>query len=152
LTGTAFYVARLGDDGSGDSAFADGGIAVTAFRADDSLTFHAAQQPDGKVIIAGSLDGRFVLERYENAINPPQISSVRVESGVLVVEGEFFDRGSVILVDGAVQKTSFDARQPGHGLRSKRAVRALPQGRSAAIEVRTADGATSQQYQFPAVH
>ncbi len=78
---TDWIVVRFDGDGSPDPAFGNGGSARTAFgRVDGSITALAIQ-PDGKIVVAGSLDTFFgdpaqpalpaiVLARYDETGTP----------------------------------------------------------------------------------
>src|SRR5688500_3071427 len=59
-------LARYNPDGTLDAGFGSDGQVVA---------------PNGRILMAGSPNGDFVVERYENAAAPPEISAVRVDAG-----------------------------------------------------------------------
>jgi uncharacterized delta-60 repeat protein len=147
--GLASALGRVGKKGAFDATFGEGGGAGSAFETEFIFTsFSAAQQPDGSMVVFGAPVGEFVLERYENSIAPPKTTGARIEGGRLVVDGRYFDRGSVVLVDGVAHETDFDAARPGRTLSSRSAGESIPRGRAVRIQVRTSDGAISNKVRF----
>jgi uncharacterized delta-60 repeat protein len=66
-----FAVARYNPDGSLDTSFGDGGRAATAFGTSSSTANALALQPDGKIVLAGSVGNSntgadFALARYNS--------------------------------------------------------------------------------------
>ena len=55
-TGTDFALARYNTDGSLDTSFGTGGKVVSDFSAFDKIS-SAIQQPDGKIVVAGDIQG-----------------------------------------------------------------------------------------------
>ena len=60
-----FAVARFNGDGSLDASFDNDGQVTTDFGA-PALATCVAIQPDGKIVVAGNVAGRFGLARYNN--------------------------------------------------------------------------------------
>lgn len=67
-----FMLMRLMPNGSKDLAFGTSGIASTALSPSHDEGFALALQPDGKIIVAGSSEGRFALVRHlsSGALDP----------------------------------------------------------------------------------
>ncbi len=147
--GPSFGLFRLLADGQVDWEFGEEGVAGSAFDSLYDQVYSVAREPTGRILMAGSLNGDFVVERYENAAAPPEITAVRVDAGgELVVEGRFFDRGSEILVDGVRYATAFDEKRAGRALTSARAARATRPGRTVQVVVRASDGVASAPFSF----
>lgn len=61
----AFGVVRFNPDGSLDSGFGSGGLAMATFYYWEQADVRAvAIQPDGKIVVGGSAAGQFVLARF----------------------------------------------------------------------------------------
>ncbi len=67
-----FAVARLGADGTPDSAFGSDGRLLTSFWPAGGQGYAAAAQADGKRVVAGQVDGRIAALRYgpDGGIDP----------------------------------------------------------------------------------
>jgi uncharacterized delta-60 repeat protein len=63
-SGGDFALARYNSDGSLDAGFGTGGKTTTDFGGDDDGGYAVALQTDGKIVVAGSSGGDFVLARY----------------------------------------------------------------------------------------
>ena len=77
----------------------------------------------------------------------PRIDSASVSGKKLVVSGDNFGQGSVILIDGIDQKTLFDDLTP-DSLVAKKGGKKINPGRSVTLLVRNADGLTSEPFMF----
>ncbi len=77
--------------------------------------------------------------------NPAQIFNVRVKGKKLIVTGQNFADGAVILVDGEAQKTSNDADEPSAVLIAKKAGKKIPDGTAVSVQV-LSDGTTSDEF------
>jgi len=147
--GVASVLGRFGKKGALDLTFGEGGRAGSTFETlSYPNSFVAAQQLDGNLVIFGAPAGDFIVERYVNVVSPPKVTGARIEGGRLVVDGRYFDRGAVILINGEAQETEFEPDRPGRTLSSKSAVRNIPQGRGVRIQVRTSDWAISNKFRF----
>jgi uncharacterized delta-60 repeat protein len=62
-TGEDFALVRFNKDGTPDGTFGSGGAVTTDFGADDEA-HSLAIQPDGKIVVAGSSNGKFAVARY----------------------------------------------------------------------------------------
>lgn len=60
---SVFCVARLRTNGTLDTTFGPGGKRRIAFGGDQEAAFGAAQQPDGKIVLAGDSDFRVAVAR-----------------------------------------------------------------------------------------
>ena len=65
IAGRDFGVARYNADGTLDSTFGTGGLVMTDFGGFDQANA-VALQPDGKVVVAGSLQGSIGVARYDS--------------------------------------------------------------------------------------
>lgn len=147
-TGPSFGIMRVSATGTLDETFGTGGVAGSIFASDLGVPYVAARGPNGSVVMAASPAGDFVVERYENTVLPPDISRVRVEGSQLFVEGRFFDRGSVVTVNGQRFEATYDTKRPGRVLRSSGALGATPAGQSVRIGVIGSDGVASLPHTF----
>lgn len=59
-----FFLARFLPNGKPDNTTGTSNYVVTDFNGGDDIPYALAVQPDGKVILAGSSDGKFALARY----------------------------------------------------------------------------------------
>jgi hypothetical protein len=79
---------------------------------------------------------------------PGKISGASIRGKKLLVEGEGFDAGAVIVVDGQEQKTSNRSENPSGLLVSKKAARSIAPGQTVSIQARNSDGALSEAFRF----
>jgi uncharacterized delta-60 repeat protein len=71
-----FALTRYLKDGQLDPAFGNGGIVTTAFGAGHATASTVAIQPDGRIVLAGQVDGDVALARYlENGQLDPQFGN-----------------------------------------------------------------------------
>lgn len=94
----------------------------------------------------GQHDGFVVKLNLGLGPPPPTVASVAKQGKKLVVMGEDFDRGAVILVNGTSFKTKADKNQPSKILRSGKAGKSIKSGDS--VRVRNADGNESNEVVF----
>lgn len=73
----------------------------------------------------------------------PYIGQVGISGKNLVVVGSHFAPGATMFVNGAPKKTKADRNNPTTILLSKKALKAIPVGSSAQLQVRNPDGTTS---------
>jgi hypothetical protein len=78
----------------------------------------------------------------------PVITRVSVSGKMLVVEGENFDDGAVILVEGKQQQTVIDPASAGSKLMSKKAAKKVKRKPEARVQVRNSDGSMSVGYNY----
>jgi uncharacterized delta-60 repeat protein len=62
--GTDFGLARYNPDGTLDSSFGQAGLVLTDFDSRSDSATSATLQPDGKIVVAGTSDGDYVVARY----------------------------------------------------------------------------------------
>ncbi len=101
-----FALARFNPDGSLDATFSDDGIVVTQIGIDDSVIHAVAIQPDGKIVVAGYIDGivstDFALARY----NPDGSLDITFDGDGWLrtdfVFGDDYARAMVLLADGKI--------------------------------------------------
>jgi hypothetical protein len=110
---------------------------------------------DGKVLVTGGVDEGAdqptlpwaAAELYDApVIVIPRISNATVSGKKLLVTGENFDSGAVILLNGQRQKTKNDDRNPEIGLIGKKTGKRIKPGDR--LQVRNADGTTSEEFTF----
>ncbi|MGB5039008.1 MAG: hypothetical protein WBQ66_20555, partial [Blastocatellia bacterium] len=78
----------------------------------------------------------------------PEITGAEIRDRRLVVTGIRFADGAVILVDGAVQKTSNDPVSPATTLRSRKARKTIDRGETVSLTVRNPDGEMSEGFTY----
>ena len=81
-------------------------------------------------------------------VSPPRITEVSVSGKNLIVSGEGFDSGAVILVDGVEQNTRHDEVMSSTRLIGKKTVKRLTIGQAVEIRVRNSDGMLSNAVPF----
>ncbi|HET9530102.1 MAG TPA: kelch repeat-containing protein [Blastocatellia bacterium] len=106
---------------------------------------------DGKVLLVGGFDGASIggikrVELGKFAAVPPTISMASVAGKKLIITGENFDDGAVILINGERQKTRNDDQNPQTTLIGKKAGKKVKPGDR--IQVRNPDGAISEEFIF----
>ena len=77
--------------------------------------------------------------------NPPQILNAAVNGKKLIVTGQNFADGAVIMVDGEPQKTKNDSDYPSTMLIAKKAGKRIPKNTAVTIQIQSA-GATSDRF------
>jgi len=60
-----FALARLDPNGTLDTSFGTGGLALTDLGGPREFAAAIVRQPDGKLLVAGEADGKFALVRYQ---------------------------------------------------------------------------------------
>jgi hypothetical protein len=110
---------------------------------------------DGRVLVAGGMDARFdpttflrSAELYNPGapIPPPRVIAASVAGKKLIVVGENFDTGAVILINREEQKTANDGQNPQTTLIGKKTGRKIKSGDS--VQVRNPDGTLSEEFTF----
>jgi hypothetical protein len=86
-----------------------------------------------------------VLASAIQSDNPPQIFNVRVKGKKLIVTGQNFADGAVVLVDGEPQKTINDSDEPSSVLIAKKAGKRIPDNTAVTVQV-LSDGTTSDKF------
>jgi hypothetical protein len=113
--------------------------------------------PGGEVLVAGGVDeGTDQIafpydsaELYDPATGPiliPNITTVSVSGKKLIVTGENFDPGAVILINDKQQKTENDTANPNITLIGKKAGKRVKAGDR--VQVRNPNGSLSQEFIF----
>jgi beta-propeller repeat-containing protein len=80
--------------------------------------------------------------------SPPRITGASISGNDLVVAGEGFDRGAVILVDGAEQRTRNYESRTATVLIGKKTAKIIAPGQTVTIRVRNSDGLISETLSF----
>lgn len=78
----------------------------------------------------------------------PRVVGVEVKGKKLIVKGENFDQGAVILINGVAQKTRNDADAPSTSLIAKKAGKKIDRGAVAVIQVQNTAGVLSADFDF----
>jgi len=133
VTGPTGLLFRSGDAGATWSPFSDG--------LDHQYINSLAIDPTGTSFHAGTDAGVF---DYQYAT--PRITSASVARKNLLVGGENFDLGAVILLNGQEQNTTNDAANPQTGLVGKKADKKIRPGDR--LQVRNANGTLSEEFTF----
>lgn len=79
---------------------------------------------------------------------PLRLVSVAIKGKKLVVTGEGFDRGAVILINGVEQETQNDETSPATVLIARKGGKKIAPGQTVTIRVRDADGKLSDAFSF----
>jgi large repetitive protein len=120
--------------------------------------FHTATLlSNGKVLVVGGYDARFdrsdnsflrSAELYDSKppIPAPRIIGASVTGKKLIVGGENFDDGAVIVLNGEEQKTANDGQNPKTTLIGKKAGKKIKPGDR--VQVRNPDGNLSAEFIF----
>ncbi len=80
--------------------------------------------------------------------SPPRITGASVSGKNLIVTGEGFDRGAVILVDGVEQRTRSDESRPATILIGRKAANNIAPAQRVSLQVRNSDGLISETFSF----
>jgi photosystem II stability/assembly factor-like uncharacterized protein len=129
---------------------------------DPSFGSGIAVDPAGKVYLVGttgmlgvSLSGAPIESVFRGLdafvikiVSPPRIAGASVSGKNLIVTGEGFDRGAVILIDGVEQRTRNDESKPATVLIGKKAAKNIAPGQRVSIQVRNSDGLLSESFNF----
>src|SRR5262249_14293877 len=145
-----FAIIRFLNDGQVDPSFGNGGSIETDLSGGGTCVIYAiAVQPDGRIVAVGSssdlkspLD--FAVVRYLGDPVVPRITSASKQGKKLFVEGDHFDPGAKILINGEKQKTRFDSFNE---LLAKKAGKKINSGDS--LQVQNSDGTQSEPFRFP---
>ncbi|HKP87595.1 MAG TPA: hypothetical protein VJZ26_15955 [Blastocatellia bacterium] len=78
----------------------------------------------------------------------PKVMDARLKGKKLILTGENFDPGAVILINGEPQKTKTDSDNPGTRLIAKKAGKNIPGDAVVSIQVLNAAGASSAAFGF----
>ena len=147
-----FVVARYNKDGSLDSSFGAGGKVVTTFLGIFEHGQAIAIQTGGDILVGGetvhsdsSRSADFAIARLDGG--GPRINSASIVGKRLLISGERFDDGAVILLDGKKQKTVRDELDPSL-LVGKKAGKRIDPGQSVTIQIRNSDGFLSTEFGF----
>jgi len=153
---TATFTTKLDAAGSGIlfSTYVGG--------SDPSFGSGIAVDPAGKVCIVGTT-GTFQpiptsasIESVHGGfdafvikiVSPPRIAGASVSGKNLIVTGEGFDGGAVILIDGVEQRTRNDESKPATVLIGRKAAKNIAPGQRVSIQVRNPDGLLSESFSF----
>jgi hypothetical protein len=113
--------------------------------------------PNGKALIVGGLSSTVTSNSVSDldsaelgynfpAVTAPKITMASVAGKKLIVVGENFDSGAVILINGEEQATRNDVVNPGTTLIAKKGGKRVKPGDK--LQVRNADGSISDEFTF----
>ena len=140
---TAVYSTYLGSDepslGSGIAVTADG----KAYVAGTTGVFRSIPTAMSTESVHGGLDALVV-----KIASPPRITGASVSGKNLIVTGEGFDKGAVLLIDGVEQRTRHDLSSPPTILIGKKSAKSIGPGQRVSIQVRSSDGMLSEPFEF----
>ncbi len=140
--------------GTGDGTFTDSGVRLSFDGIAPGSVLPADLNGDELDDLAAfyplSFDYRLTVNTLSLSLpaERPEISNVSVAGKTLVVEGSGFPEGSKILVDGVEYKTKADRASPSTTLSSKKALKKIPAGTAATVQVQTPDGIVSDGVLF----
>jgi hypothetical protein len=78
----------------------------------------------------------------------PKISKARLEGKKLILEGENFNIGAVILINGKKQKTKNDSAEPSNVLIAKKGGKKIPAGSLVVLQVKNPGNPASDDFGF----
>jgi hypothetical protein len=121
-----------------------------------------AADESGRVYVAGSIgtpaivpslnstvQARFGVDAFAAKLaSPPSITTVSISGKKLIVTGEGFDRGAVVLINLQEQATKNDESQPSRILVAKKAGKKIAPGEKVLIHVLNKDGLLSLHFEF----
>jgi glucose/arabinose dehydrogenase len=108
----------------------------------------AAVDQKGNMFISDDASGTIYKLTGPSGVGPgPAISSAMVDRKNLLVTGQNFDPGSVVLVNGADWLTLHDDQNPGT-LVAKKAAKRIASGQRVVLQVRNSNGVLSSEFSF----
>lgn len=128
------------------------GVAVDSFGnvyitgATDSMSLPAANalQP----MYGGSGDAFVAMTSSPRSLNP-RITGASIDRKTLIVSGEDFDFGAVLLIDGKVQgRTENDQNNPTTRLTARKSAKSVPKGHTVILQVRNPHSTLSPEFTF----
>lgn len=92
------------------------------------------------------MSGKFSINGSD-ATPLPAITGIRIKGKKLFVEGENFQAGAVVLIDGAAQKTNNEA-DASHLLRCKKSGNKIISGVPVILKVVNPDNTESEEFEY----
>jgi len=129
-------------------------------RADDVARAITRDSTGNVYLVGGSLSTDFPVTprafqvtaragaAFVMKLGVPSILNVSVKKRNLIVSGEYFDSGAVIVVDDMEQRTSNKQSAPTSVLIGKHVVDGIPQGTTVTLRIRNSDGTVSTAFHF----
>ena len=78
----------------------------------------------------------------------PKIINARVQGNKVIIQGENFDSGTVVMINGLTVKTNVDSQSPTSLLVAKKINKVAQMGEEVNLEVKTSNGQTSEAFAF----
>src|SRR5262245_19747026 len=108
----------------------------------------AAVDLQGNMYVSDDASGTiYKLTPNSGTATPPVIIAISVDRKNLVLTGENFDPGSVVLINGADWRTIHDDQNPG-ALVAKKAAKHIASGQRVVVQVRNSNGLLSPEFAF----
>jgi hypothetical protein len=88
------------------------------------------------------------LDSFLFKLGAPRISGASISGNKLIIDGDNFDQGTTLLINGEEQKTKNDEASPITRLIGKKAGKRIPAGQTVRIRVRNSDATLSNELNF----
>jgi len=138
LSYSTFFGGKGTDGGKGVALDAHGNAYVAGFTTSGNLPTKSPLQAE-----FGGQSDAFLIK-----LSLPRIIAVAISGKKLIVTGEGFADGAVILVNGEEQKTKNDETSASSMLIARKAGKSIAPGQSVVIQVRNPDGTFSNEFNF----
>jgi glucose/arabinose dehydrogenase len=107
----------------------------------------AAVDQQGALYVSDDASGTIYKLTSSGTATAPVISAASIDHKSLVIVGQNFDPGSVVLVNGADWRTLHDDQMPGT-LIAKKAARQITSSQRVVLQVRNSNGLLSEDFNF----
>lgn len=129
-----------------------GGAPATATDVVNSMTIIATTGARGAgladVVVTNPDNQRASVADAFKYVVVPRITGASISGKKLIIVGESFSQGAVIMLDGNPQPTSNDPQSMESRLISKKAGKKIQAGQRQIVQVKNVDGTMSQEYPF----
>ena len=138
LSYSTFFGGKGTDGGKGVALDAAGNAYVAGFTTSGNLPTKSPLQAE-----FGGQSDAFLIK-----LSLPRIIAVAISGKKLIVTGEGFAEGAMILLNGEEQKTKNDQTSASSMLIAKKAGKSITPGQRVVIQVRNPDGTLSNEFNF----
>ena len=138
LSYSTFFGGKGTDGGKGVALDTVGNAYVAGFTTSGNLSTKSPLQAE-----FGGQSDAFLIK-----LSLPRIIEVAISGKKLIVTGEGFAKGAVILLNGDEQKTKNDETSASPVLIARKAGKSIAPGQSVVIQVRNPDGSLSNEFDF----